>query len=215
MSAPPADPGVPDDVSLVESPEALAGMHHPPMSRAADKVIGRLDRHCRAIIARSPFVVLATVGPGGADASPRGDPPGFVAVLDDRHLLLPDRVGNNRFDNFRNVLADGRVGLLFLVPGMNETLRVNGRARLTDDVRLLSPLAVQGRAPKIGLLVTVEEAFVHCAKAFVRSDLWNPARHIDRAELPAYAEMLLDHCAGLTPEESDRQGREMARRGLY
>lgn len=206
---------LPEDVSFITDEAALRARHLAPMSRATDKVLRRLDRHCRDIIALSPFCVIATHGPGGADVSPRGDPPGFVRVLDDTLLLLPDRIGNNRLDNMANLLANPAIGLLFLVPGMNETLRVNGRARITDDARLLAPSAVQGRAPTVGLLVAVEEAFLHCAKALVRSDLWNPVRHIDRSRLATYGQMLADHCAGLTPEESERQGKIMAERGLY
>jgi PPOX class probable FMN-dependent enzyme len=210
-----ADPGLPEDVSLVADEAALRAMHHPPMSRATDKVLDRLERHCRAILALSPFCVLATRGPDGADVSPRGDPPGFLRVIDERHVLLPDRVGNNRFDGYANLFADPRVGLLVLVPGMDETLRINGTAHVTDDPRLLEPSAVQGRAPKIGLLIRVEEAFLHCGKALIRSKLWDPESRIDRKTLPSYPAMLRDHVAGLSDEENERQGRVMAERGLY
>ena len=140
----------------------------------------------RRSLAAAPFCVLATQGPDGADVSPRGDPPGFLSVIDDTHVLLPDRVGNNRLDNMANILANPRVGLLVLVPGMNETLRINGTARITDDARLLEPCAVQGRAPKVGILVHVEEAFLHCAKALVRSKLWDAAAQVDRAQFASY-----------------------------
>lgn len=190
-------------------------MHLPPLSRATGKVLHALDRHCRAIIALSPFCVLATQGKMGADVSPRGDLPGFVRVLDDSTLLMPDRVGNNRLDAMCNLQANPCIGLLFLVPGMNETLRINGTARITDDPRLLGPSAVNGRAPRTGLVVTVEEAFLHCAKALVRSALWDASRHIDRGRIPSFAAMLLDHVSGLTPEESERQTQVMAGRGLY
>lgn len=206
---------IPDDTTFVTDEVALRGCHLKPLSRATDKVLRRLDKHCRDIIALSPFCVLSTQGPGGADVSPRGDPPGFVRVLDDTHLLLPDRIGNNRLDNMANILANPAVGLLFLVPGMSETLRINGRARITDDKRLLEPCAMQGRAPAVGLLIEVQEAFLHCAKALVRSDLWNPKKHIDRNSLPTYGQMLTDHCEGLSAEESERQGKIMAERGLY
>lgn len=206
---------IPDDTTFVTDEAALRALHLQPMSRATDKVLRRLDGHCRNILALSPFCVIATHGPGGADVSPRGDPPGFVRVLDDRHILLPDRVGNNRLDNLANLLANPAIGMLFLVPGMNETLRVNGLARITDDQRLLATSAIQGRAPKIGVLIEVQEAFLHCAKALVRSDLWNPKKHIDRNALPTYGQILADHCEGLSAEESERQGRIMAERGLY
>ncbi len=204
-----------DSVSYITDEAALRALHHAPMSRATDKVLDHLDKHCRAILALSPFCVIATQGPGGADVSPRGDPPGFVRVLDERTLLLPDRVGNNRLDTFVNLLADPRIGMLFFVPGMGETLRINGRARITDDARLLADSAVQGRPPKVGLVVSVDEAFLHCPKALNRSALWDATRHIDRAMLPSYAEMLLDHVEGLTQEENERQSQVMAERGLY
>ena len=206
---------MPDDPSLVTDEASLRAMHHPALSRATDKVLTGLDRHCRSIIALSPFCVISTQGPDGADVSPRGDPPGFVRVLDDRTLLLPDRVGNNRLDGMANVLANPAIGMLFLVPGMNETLRVNGTARITDDARLLAGSEMQGRPPKIGLLITVQEAFVHCAKALVRSELWNPEKHIDRQSLPSFPQMLRDHVEGLTDTENERQSKIMADRGLY
>jgi len=206
---------LPPDLSFIEDEQQLRAMHPAPMSRATDKVLKRLDRHCRSIIGLSPFCLIATFGPGGADVSPRGDPPGFVRVIDDRHLLLPDRIGNNRLDSMSNLLANPAIGMLFLVPGMGETLRVNGRARITSDQRLLADCAVRGRAPIVGVLIEVHEAFLHCAKALVRSDLWNVQKHINRDLLPTYGQMLTDHCVGLTQEESDRQGRIMAERGLY
>lgn len=204
-----------DDLSCITSEDGLRALHSAPMSRATDKVLDHLDKHCRAILELSPFCVLATQGPGGADVSPRGDPPGFIRVLDERTILLPDRVGNNRLDAFVNILANPRVGLLVLVPGMGETLRINGTARITDDSRVLADSAVDGRAPKVGLVVRVEEAFLHCPKAFVRSGLWDPERHIDRKILPSYPRMLLDHVQGLTEAENERQTQVMAERGLY
>ena len=206
---------LPDDTSFITDEAALRALHHAPMSRATDKVLPALDAHCRRIVELSPFCVIATQGPKGADVSPRGDPPGFVRVLDDATLLLPDRVGNNRLDGMTNLIANPRIGMLFFVPGMNETLRINGTARISDDRRLLGACAVNGRAPKVGLVIAVEEAFLHCAKALVRSKLWDASRHIDRASLPSYAEMLLDHVGGLTAEENERQGKVMAERGLY
>ncbi|MEM1314183.1 MAG: pyridoxamine 5'-phosphate oxidase family protein, partial [Pseudomonadota bacterium] len=199
-----SDP-LPPDLSLISDEAALRALHHAPMSRATDKVLPALDLHCRRFIAASPFCVLSSQGRQGADVSPRGDPPGFVRVLDLKTLLLPDRVGNNRLDAMANLLANPRVGLLFLVPGMDETLRVNGTARITDDARVLAASAVQGRAPKIGLLITVEEAFLHCGKALIRSGLWTGEHVIDRKSFPSYPAMLRDHVAGLTEEENERQ----------
>jgi hypothetical protein len=206
---------LPDDTSFITDEAALCALHHAPLSRATDKVLRALDTHCRRVIALSPFCVVATQGPKGADVSPRGDPPGFVQVIDDRTLLLPDRVGNNRLDAMTNLLVNPRIGMVFLVPGMNETLRINGTARITDDARLLAPCTVERRPPKVGLVIAIEEAFLHCGKALVRSKLWDASRQIDRASLPSYAEMLLDHVNGLTSEENERQSRIMAERGLY
>lgn len=215
MSGDAEDRGVPADMSLVTDEAALRRMHHAPMSRATDKVLRELDGHCRRILSLSPFCVISTAGPRGADVSPRGDPPGFLRVLDSRTILLPDRVGNNRLDALANLLKNPQIGMLVLVPGMNETLRINGTADVTDDPRVLEASAVQGRAPKIGIVISVEEAFLHCAKALVRSALWDPERHIDRSVLPSYPEMLRHHVEGLTDAENDRQGQIMAERGLY
>ena len=170
-----------NDLSFISDEASLRALHHAPMSRATDKVLDHIDVHCRRILELSPFCVMATQGPNGADVSPRGDPPGFVRVLDERTLLLPDRVGNNRLDGLVNLLANPRIGLLFLVPGMGETLRINGTARITDDQRLLVDSTVQRRAPKVGLIITVEEAFLHCAKSLVRSKLWDANAQIDRS----------------------------------
>jgi len=208
----PFDPAA---VSYVASIDDVRARHPAAMSRATGKVLSRLDKHCRAMIARATFVVIGTHGSKGADVSPRGDPAGFVRVLDDGYLLLPDRIGNNRFDSMENIFETGRIGMLFLVPGMSEILRVNGRARIIDDVAVLAESEVQGRAPRIGVLVEVIEAYLHCAKAINRSGLWDASRHIDRNELPSYGAMLVDHCEGLSQEESDRQGAEMASRGMY
>jgi PPOX class probable FMN-dependent enzyme len=204
-----------EDITFIEDEEELRALHHAPLSRAKDKVQMRLDEHCLQIITLSPFCVIATQGDGGADITPRGDPPGFVHVLDDRHLLLPDRVGNNRLDTMTNLFQNPAIGVIFLVPGMNETLRINGTAKITDDARLLEPCAVNQRSPKVGLLITVHEAFMHCAKALVRSKLWDPAHHIDRAQLPSFAEIMLAHCKELTEKENARQTKIMAERGLY
>jgi PPOX class probable FMN-dependent enzyme len=206
----------PEAVSYVGSIAEVRARHPEPMSRATDKVITRLDKHCRAIIERGrPSSSSAPTGRRAPTSRRAGIPAGFVRVLDDRHLLLPDRIGNNRFDSLENIFETGLVGMLFVVPGMAEVLRVNGRARVTDDAALLAGSAVQGRPPKIGVLVTVVEAYLHCAKAVNRAALWDPTRYIDRNDLPSYGAMLVDHCEGLTQEESERQGAEMARRGMY
>ena len=194
-----------DDIAFITDQASLRSLHHAPMSRATDKVLRALDHHCRRIIALSPFCVIATQGPNGADVSPRGDPAGFVRVLDDVTLLLPDRVGNNRLDAMTNLLANPRLGLLFLVPGMNETLRINGTARITSDARLLAPSAVGSREPKVGLLIEVEEAFLHCAKALMRSRLWGAENRIDRARFPSISEMIKEQSGMQEPAETQEQ----------
>ncbi len=204
----------PHKVSYVSSFDEIAARHHQPMLRATGKVLPALDRHCRAMIERSTFCVISSFGPSGADVAPRGDPPGFCRILDDRHLLLPDRIGNNRFDTMGNLFHNPALGMLFLVPGMSEILRINGTARITDDQALLAPSAMRGQVPKVGLVISVKEAYLHCAKAVNRAKLWDAAMHINRAELPSYMDMLGEQVEGLTREETLRQDAEMARRGM-
>jgi uncharacterized protein len=199
----------------ISSEDSLRGLYGAPSERALRKQLSALDAHCRTFIAHSPFLVLGTAGPDGSlDVSPKGDAPGFVAVLDERTLLIPDRPGNNRLDGMRNVLGNPHVGLLFMIPGVNETLRVNGRARITTDAALLAPLAVRGRTPASGLLVQVDEAFLHCAKAFVRSELWDPARRAAPGTIPSMGRMLADQL-GLDPAEAERYTEDSIRNRLY
>lgn len=163
-----------------------------PIERAKLKVLRRLDVHCRKFISLSPFVCIGTSGEDGADVSPRGDRPGFVHVLDDVTLALPDWPGNNRIDSLVNLVSNPRVGMLFLIPGVDETLRVNGRAEVTSDPALLARWDTNGKQPKSALLISVEEAFLHCGKALIRARLWHDDYKIDRAELPPYGRMLKD-----------------------
>ena len=196
--------------------DGLRARYGKPGELVQRKVIGRLDKHCRRFIAASPFLVLAsTDASGAADASPRGDPPGFVAVLDDHHLAIPDRPGNRRVDSLRNILENPQIGLIFFVPGVNETLRVNGRAAVSTDPELLAKLAVKGKAPISAIVVTVEEAFLHCAKALIRSDLWNPETRVERTSLPTLGEMLADQIEGVTAEAADRTHAESIAKRLY
>ena len=161
-----------------------------------NKQIDHLDQHCRAIIAKSPFLLLGTSDTTGrCDVSPKGDYPGFVRVLDDTTLAIPDLPGNNRLDTLTNLLHNPQVGLLFMIPGMHETLRVNGTVRLVRDAALLESLAFQGKRPKLAIVVEVQEVFSHCPKAFLRSQLWAVESQIDRRELPSFAEILRDHAA--------------------
>lgn len=183
---------------------------------ATHKVITRLDTFCRDFIALSPFLVLASSDrEGRADASPRGDAPGFVQVLDDRTLLIPDRRGNNRVDSFGNILTSPGVGLIFLVPGINETLRVNGTARITRDVTLLAPLVAQGKVPTVGLLVEVEEIFFHCGKALMRSKLWDPATRVERSTFPTLGRIIAEQTRRIEVEEAETMMEEAYRTRLY
>ena len=178
---------------MIESVEALRRVYSEAKGRAVQKQIDHIDVHCARFIGLSPFVVIASVDAHGAlDASPRGGAPGFVRVSDAHTLLTPDSPGNNRLDTLTNIMATGSVGLLFMIPGVDETLRVNGTARLNDDASMLSTFAGDKRTPKLVIEVTVREAYLHCAKAFMRSQLWNPGSVVDRAALPTMGEMLSD-----------------------
>ncbi|WP_433705415.1 pyridoxamine 5'-phosphate oxidase family protein [Paraburkholderia sacchari] len=161
-----------------------------PNERSVRKEIDHVNADYRRFIELSPFVVLATGGPEGLDCSPRGDVPGFVRILDSRTLALPDRPGNNRVDSLRNMVAAPQVGLLFMVPGVGETLRVNGRARVSLDPELLASFAMDGKPPRSVLLIDVQSVYFHCAKAIVRSNLWDPAHHVERSQMPSAGEML-------------------------
>ena len=206
-------------MSTVSSEERLREIIGGPGALVAAKVADRLNDLTRQFVERSPFVCVSTSRPdGGLDISPRGDPAGFVRILDDRRLLIPERPGNRLADTLTNLLADPRIGLLFLIPGVGDTFRVNGRAAIVDDPVLLAESAVEGRAPKLGVLVTVEEAFTHCPKALIRSDLWNPERHVDREELPSSGAILRsvsDESLDVETYERERTARYARREGLY
>jgi hypothetical protein len=197
----------------------LRDMLGEPAELVRKKIADRLNALTRQFVERSPFVVVATGQPdGGLDVSPRGDPAGFVRIFDERTLLLPDRPGNKLADTLTNLLEDDRIALLFLIPGVNDTFRVNGRARIVDDPELLAGSAVEGKPPQLGILVTVEEAYTQCPKAFLRSELWNPERHIDRSELPSSGEILRSVAdAELDVEEYEdaRTERYRRREGFY
>lgn len=196
--------------------ESLRALYGNPGGLAARKTLDRLDKHCRTFIAHSPFLVLGTAGADRtADVSPRGDAPGFVAVLDDRTLLLPDRPGNRRIDSLTNVVENPEVALIFFVPGVSETLRVNGRATITRDAALLAPCAVQGKVPVSGLLIHVREVFLHCAKALIRSKLWDPAAQVERKALPTLGQMLADQIAGTDAAQTDKRIDEAYKTALY
>ncbi len=203
-------------MDTIENPHQLREIYGAPSERAIKKQLTRFDRHCRDFIALSPFLVIATSDPSGhCDASPKGDGPGFVQVVDDRTLLIPDRVGNNRVDTLTNLVARPGVGLIFFVPGVNETLRVNGRAQVTTDPALLEPLAVNGKVPRSGILVSADEIYFHCGKALIRSDLWNPEKQIHRSEFPSLGRILADQIGGISVEESERYTADGYQNRLY
>jgi len=193
-----------DPAFLVDTEEGLRALYPATHEIAKQKCLAYLDRHAHDFIARAPFLCIGTqTAEGRADVSPRGDPPGFVKVLDDRTLMIPDRPGNNRLDTLSNIIASPAVGLLFIVPGFDDTLRVNGTARITRDPALLALMEVQGRLPLAAIAVTVEEVFLHCAKAFRRSGLWDPTQRQDRSGMPSLVKMILDQTTGAPadPEE--------------
>ena len=179
-----------------------------------------LDKYSRQFIGLSPFLVISTADTQGrADLSPRGDPPGYVHVIDDNTILIPDRPGNNRLDTMANITANPNVGLLFFVPGFEDTLRLNGKARITDDPALLSASTVNGKQPVVGILVTVDEVFLHCAKALKRSKLWDPDSRQDRAQMPSIARIILEQTSTPVAEPEaariDAEVEEEYRTALY
>jgi PPOX class probable FMN-dependent enzyme len=177
-------------MTTITSIEQLAAIYGEPNEASTVKELIELSPPYRALIAVSPFALLATAGPEGLDCSPRGDVPGFVRVADPKTLLLPDRRGNNRTDSLRNIVRDPRVALLFLIPGSGTTLRVNGRALLSIEPELLASFAVDGHAPRSLIVITIDAVYFQCARAVVRAELWNPARHVDPASLPSAGQIL-------------------------
>jgi PPOX class probable FMN-dependent enzyme len=204
------------DGETIRGKAELRERYGAPSERSLQKELTKLDAHCRHFIALSPFLVIATAGADGlGDCSPRGDAPGFVAVLDDATILIPDRLGNNRTDSLRNVIDSPGIGLLFLLPGVNETLRINGMARITTDAALLAPLAAQGKAPRSGLLVEVKEAYLQCGKALIRSRLWDPATQIERTRFPSLGKILADQIGLSDVAASEPMTEEGYRMRLY
>ncbi len=194
---------MPHTITSLRELEALDGeVNKASLLKETDRVVPEY----RAFIEAAPFAALATSGPEGLDCSPRGDGPGFIRVLDDKTLLLPDRRGNNRIDSLRNIVRDPNVALLFLIPGIGETLRVNGRAVISVEPGLLESFSVEGKLPKSVLVITVESVFFQCARAIIRSELWNPARHVPRESLPSAGQML----AALTNNEAGGEAYDKA-----
>jgi PPOX class probable FMN-dependent enzyme len=203
----------PGKIGSVAELEALYGQ---PNEASTVKEVGYVTPHYRAYIEASPFAMLATAGPEGLDCSPRGDKPGFVRVHDERTLMLPDRRGNNRIDSLRNIVRDPRVALLFLIPGHGNTLRVNGRAHLSADPSLLASFAVEDKEPRSVMVMTVETIYFQCARALVRSELWNPARHVDPKTLPTTGQILAALSQGRVGGETyDREWADRAAKTMW
>lgn len=200
---------------LLTTIEQLDAHYGRPSDRAITKEIPRLNAPYRAFIEHAPFVALATSGPEGLDCSPRGDAPGFVRIIDDGTLALPDRPGNNRIDSLRNIVRDPRVALLFLVPGAGETLRVNGRASISVEPDLLVSFAVGGKAPRAVVLVTIESVYFQCSKALTRSKLWDPSRHVAPGTLPSAGAMLAAVSRGFDATAYDAALPERLKQTLY
>ncbi|HEX7934909.1 MAG TPA: pyridoxamine 5'-phosphate oxidase family protein [Paraburkholderia sp.] len=200
----------------VKSIEQLEQIYGEPHERALWKEINCLNSDYQAFVRASPFAVLSSVGEDGTDCSPKGDAAGFVQVLDEHTLALPDRPGNNRIDSLRNIVLDPRVSLLFLVPGVGETLRVNGRAEISIDPDVLRQFEVRGKLPRTVIIVHVETAYFHCSKALVRSSLWDPKMHVDRASLPSAGDMHRRLSGGtFDGARYDKDMPERTRAGLY
>ncbi len=201
---------------LIRDEATLNALYGEISPGAIAKEIDYIHPHYRGMIEASPFVVLGTSGPGGLDVSPRGDPAGFVHVVDDKTLLIPDRRGNNRADSLRNIIHDPRVTLLFLIPGVGETLRVNGTAVVSVDPALLERFPFRGTLPRSVIVVTAERVYFQCPKALVRSELWNPDKQISRKSLPSTGTMLADISAGkVGGEQYDREYPERLKKTLY
>jgi PPOX class probable FMN-dependent enzyme len=186
----------------ITSPETLHARYGQPSENAVAKELDRLIPEYRVFIEASPFLTIASAGPDGLDCTPRGDAPGFVRIIDDHTLMIPDRRGNNRVDTLENVLHDPRVGLLFLIPGCGETIRVNGRARISVDPDLLESFSVENQAPRSVLIVTIDRVYFQCAKAIMRSHLWDASRHVERSSLPSPGRILKACSAGRMDAEA-------------
>jgi PPOX class probable FMN-dependent enzyme len=206
-----------DRPDTIDDESGLRELYRPAGERAQLKVQRRLDQHCRDFIARSPFLCIGSSRPDGhADVSPRGDPPGFVHVADDHTLLIPDRPGNNRLDTMTNIFENPKVGILFFIPGLDETLRVNGDARIVSDPEELQRFEFRRHTPVAAIEVTVHEAFLHCAKALKRSALWEESSKIDRKSFTRPAQIFADHVkGGMSADEVEEYLEAHYRTGLY
>jgi uncharacterized protein len=203
---------------MIGAEDALRSVLGEPSDLVRSKVNDRLNRLTRQFVERSPFLCLATsAADGTCDVSPRGDPAGFVRILDEKTLLLPDRPGNRLADSLRNVLENPHVALLFFIPGVPDTFRVNGTATIVDDPELLAECAVEGKVPTLGLQVEIEQAYTHCPKAFLRAQLWDPEQYVDRGELPSAGELMRSVNPEVEPKtyDAERDERYARREGFY
>lgn len=201
---------------LVTTLKQLEALYGETKSSSIMKEIDHVNGNYRKLIESAPFVALATSGPEGLDCSPKGDPAGFVHILDDKTLAIPDRPGNNRLDGFRNILRDPRIALLFLIPGIGETLRVNGRGSISIDPELMQSFAINGKLPRCVLIVHVDSVYFHCSKAIVRAKLWDPATQIERSSLPSSGSIIAELSQGkLGGESYDRELPARVQRELY
>jgi PPOX class probable FMN-dependent enzyme len=202
-------------MAVLKSVEQLREIYGRPQERSVAKEIAFLNEPYQAFVKASPLVILASSGADGIDCSPKGDVPGFVHIVDARTLAIPDRPGNNRIDNLENIVSDPRVSLLFIVPGIGETLRVNGRAEISNDAALLESFAVDGKRPRTVIIVSIESAYFHCSRALVRSQLWNPAKFADRSAVPSPGAMLAAICEDFDGKDYDRALPERIKKTLY
>lgn len=204
--------------NTISSEDELRSLLGFPGELVQNKVISHLDKHCLEFISKSPFLLMATSDNNGTcDVSPRGDAPGFVEVLDQSHIVIPERPGNRKIDSMRNILSNPKVGLIFIIPGLEETLRINGIACIIRDEELLKPMEVNGKIPVLGIGIKVEECFIHCAKAFKRSKLWNPDMWLHKEKLPNIAKMISDHVRlpGMDAEKVDKALQDSYSNRLY
>ena len=204
------------DTNAVKSVDQLEQIYGQPIPTSIVKEVDRLNEVYRKLVEAAPFVVIATSGPDGLDCSPKGDLPGFVRIVDDKTLMIPDRPGNNRLDGFKNLMSDPRIALLFLIPGCAETLRVNGRASVSVDPALRESFAVNGKPARAVLVVDIETVFFHCAKAIVRAKLWDPAAQVDRKDLPSAGKIIAEVSGGkLGGEQYDKEAPARIQSMLY
>ncbi len=203
---------------MIGAEQDLRAVLGEPTALVRSKISDRLNDLTRQFVERSPFLCLATSGADGScDVSPKGDPAGFVRILDEKTLLLPDRPGNRLADSLRNVLENPHVALLFVIPGITDTFRITGRAEIVTDAELLEPCAVEGKVPKLALRIEIEQAYTHCSKAFLRANLWDPETYVDRAELPSPGQLMRSVNAEVEPEtyDAERTERYARREGFY